>query len=335
MKKDLISIVVPIYNVEAFLPYSLERIINQTYNNIEIILVNDGSTDNSKIICQEYVKKDRRIKLINQENKGAATARNVGIQNATGEYIGFMDPDDTISLEFYECLYKLITETESDIAECATTQISQKDFFEGKYKFDSIDDLKYKTINRSEALHRIHNEEIYIVGKSLVVWNKIYKRELWNNVKFPDGKRYEDDATTYKIFNEINQLVTIEKILHNYVQRENSAMHQEFSKIRLEALDVFDEHIEFFGKFPDRYLFCKCLVRYLRIITTLLDEALNSNYKEKNEVKMILQNKLEEVYKLIEDEINELDLEQYKYVNKEKEIYYKKFYERLNKKIEK
>lgn len=329
MKKDLISIIVPIYNVEKFLPYSLERIINQTYNDIEIILINDGSTDNSKIICQEYEKKDKRIKLINQKNQGAAAARNTGIREATGKYIGFMDPDDTISLEFYECLYKLITETNSDIAECATIQISQKDFFETECKFDSIDDLKYKIVDRSGALHRIHNEDIYIVGKSLVVWNKIYRKELWNNVKFPEGKRYEDDATTYKIFNEVNQLVTTEKILHNYVQRENSAMHQEFSERRLEALNVFDEHIEFFGKLPDKYLFCKCLVRYLRIITTLLEEALNSNYKEKSKVKSILQNRLEEVYKLINTDINDLNSEQYKYINTNKEIYYKKFYERL------
>lgn len=326
MNKDLISIIIPIYNVEKFLPYSLERIINQSYNNIEIILVNDGSTDNSKIICQEYEKRDKRIKLINQKNQGAASARNTGIHNARGEYIGFMDPDDAISLQFYECLYKLIKDTNADITECATVQISESEFFNNKYKFDEIDDLEYETVNKKGALHRIHNEEIYIVGKSLVVWNKLYKKELWDKVRFPEGKRYEDDATTYKIFYQINKLVSTEKILHNYVQRENSAMHQEFSENRLEALDVFDEHVKFFSKLEDKYLFCKCLVRYLRIICTILEEVLNSSYKEKSKVKQKLQDKLQEIYKIVNMNINELKVDEYEYIRRNREIYYKEFY---------
>ena len=178
INKSLLSIIVPIYNVEHFLPYSIESIINQTYSNLEIILVNDGSTDKSKYICEIYQHKDKRIKLINQSNLGLSGARNTGIDNVTGDYIGFIDPDDVISLEFYECLYKLMVKTNSDIAECAYVKISEEELFNKKYKFDSMDNFSYITVDSEGALHRIHNEEKDIILKSVVVWNKLYKRDM-------------------------------------------------------------------------------------------------------------------------------------------------------------
>lgn len=326
MKNPLISVIVPIYNVEKFLPYSIESILNQTYSNLEIILVNDGSTDKSKYICEMYQSKDKRIKLINQKNQGVSVARNTGISNATGEYIGFVDSDDRVSVEFYECLYKLIKETDSDIAECASIQISEEDLFNHQYRFDSIENLSYITTDSIGALHRIHNEDRYIIGKSLVVWNKLYKRELFENIQFPVGKRYEDDFTTYKIFNKIDRLVSTEKVLYNYVQRKNSIMHQEFSLKRLDALEVFDEHVEFFRDFPDKYLFCKCLIRYLRILTTLLQELYKSDYEDKENIKILLKNKFEEIYSILDNNINNLNDKQYKFVYESKESYKEKFY---------
>ena len=219
MNEELISVIIPVYNVEKFLPYSLERVINQTYKNLEIILINDGSTDGSKAICEKYAKNDKRIKLLSQKNQGAAVARNTGLEVASGEYIGFVDSDDVISLEFYECLYKLLKETDSDISECASVQISDEDLFNKNYKFDNINNLEYITTDSLGALNRINSEDIYITGKSIVVWNKLYKKELFDDIRFPAGKKYEDDLTTYKLFNEIHKLVSTEKVLYNYVQR--------------------------------------------------------------------------------------------------------------------
>ena len=118
MNKPLISVVVPVYNVEQYLKKCLDSIIKQKYNNLEIIIVNDGSTDNSQKICQEYVKKDKRIKLITQKNQGLSAARNTGIDNAHGKYISFVDSDDYLDLEFINELYNTIIENKSDISAC-------------------------------------------------------------------------------------------------------------------------------------------------------------------------------------------------------------------------
>ena len=215
MDEELISVIVPVYNVEKFLRYSLESVINQSYKNLEIIIVNDGSTDESKNICKEYEEKDKRVKLINQKNQGLSAARNAGLNIATGKYVGFIDSDDIISLKFYECLYKLLKETNSDVSECASVQISDEDLFNGKTKFDDIDNMDFITTDSLGALNRINNEDTYIIGKSVVVWNKLYKMELFKDIRFPVGKRYEDDLTTYKLFNKIHKLVSTEKVLYN------------------------------------------------------------------------------------------------------------------------
>lgn len=314
MKEDLISIIMPIYNVDKYLPYSIEKIFNQTYTNLEIILVNDGSEDNSKKICERYEEQDERIKLINQPNQGLSVARNVGISNAKGKYISFIDADDIVSIEFCQVLYNLMIETKSDIAECAFRKIKEQDVFQNKDKFDNIDDLSYIIVDRLGAFHRIHNEKIDITINSSVVWNKLYKRDLFKNIRFPEGKRYEDDFTTYKVINQIHQLVSTEKVLYNYVQRENSIMHQPFSLKRLEALEVFDNHVKFFKTFPDKYLFSKCLLRYLRILVKVLEELCDSSYHEKENVKVILENKFKEINDLLTNTINQLDYEKMKYV---------------------
>ncbi len=331
MNNELISVIIPVYNVEKFLPYSLDRVINQTYKNLEIILINDGSTDNSKAICKQYEEKDNRIKLINQKNQGAAVARNTGLDNASGKYIGFVDSDDVISLEFYTGLYKLLKETDSDISECASVQISEDDLFNKNYKFDNIDNIDFITTNSLGALNRINSEEIYITGKSIVVWNKLYKRQLFNDIRFPIGKKYEDDLTTYKIFNKINKLASTEKVLYNYVQRKNSLMHKEFSMDRLEALEVFDNYEHFFKEYNNRYLYVKCLVRYLRILYTILEELYNSQYKEKEKVKNIIEKKFKEIYNKLENNLCDLKPNELDYVEKNKKLYSKKINDILNK----
>lgn len=330
MSEDLISVIIPIYNVEKFLKYSLESVINQTYKNLEIILINDGSTDASKEICKEYEQKDKRIKLINQDNKGISAARNIGLKVASGEYIGFLDADDVISAQFFECLYKLIKQTAADIAECAFIRISEKDLFDGKTIFDNIDNLNYITTNSFGALNRINNEETYIIGKSIVVWNKLYKKDLFNEIQFPVGKRYEDDFTTYKLFNKINKLVSTEKRLYNYVQRQGSIMNSEFSITRLEAIEVFENYEKFFQDYKDKYLYVKCLVRYVRMLYKILEELNSSKYEEKEKIRELLKNKFEIIYDKLQSNLDGLNEKELTYV-KENSIYYDKFYRELKK----
>ena len=328
MKKELISVIVPVYNVEEILPYSLQSIINQKFDNLEIIVINDGSTDGSQKICDEYAKKDRRIKVINQKNQGLSVARNVGIEEAKGEYIGFIDSDDIISNEFFEYLYTLIIDTKSDIAECGFSKIQEKDAIEGKYEFD--DNEKYIITDSLGALHRLHNEDVHTTVKSVVVWNKLYKKSLFNDIRFPKGKRYEDDFTTYKIFMKINKMISTERILYNYVQREKSIMHQKFSIKRLDALEVFDNYTEAFKNHENQYLFDKCVIRQLRVITTILRELYDSDYEDKTEIENILKKRFEENVKILEEHLENLDEEEKKFIVNSIKKYSKEFYETLH-----
>ena len=166
-----ISVIVPIYNAEAYLNRCLDSIINQTYSDLEIILINDGSTDNSLDICLEYASKDKRIVVYNQTNKGISKTRNKGIELATGDYIGFVDSDDIISPRMYETLYNLMTDEKCLIAGCQYTK------FTSSCKFK--EDKNYISYTKEEALKKNLNEEI-----SNFLWDKLIKEELykeWGN----------------------------------------------------------------------------------------------------------------------------------------------------------
>ena len=215
-QEDLISIIVPVYNTEKYLKKSIDSIINQTYKNIEIILVNDGSTDNSKKICEEYKKKDKRIRLINKENGGQGSAKNTGIQYATGNYIGFVDSDDYIDEDMYEVLYNLCIDNHAEISMIAFNKV--------------IDGKIMKTIN--------FNEEIMVLDKFNAMkellldreiksynWNKLYKKELFEEIKFSEELKYEDIEINAKLFTIINKLAYKKIPKYYYVQRNNSTVN--------------------------------------------------------------------------------------------------------------
>lgn len=210
MEKDKISIIVPIYNVDKYLRRYLDSIINQTYKNIEIILVNDGSKDNSLNICKEYQKKDQRIIIIDQKNAGLSMARNNGIEKATGDYISFVDSDDVISSNMCDYLIKSIKESNSDISLC---------LFKAFYK-DIVFDDEYKNISigKDEAI-----KELLIDRKILSHANdKLYKRELFNNIRFPKGKKYEDILVIYKLFLKADNISLVDTTLYGYFLRDDS-----------------------------------------------------------------------------------------------------------------
>ncbi len=209
--KDLLSIVVPVYNVEKFLERAVYSIINQTYKNLEIILVDDGSKDMSGILCDELAKKDNRIKVIHQENAGLSAARNVGIKNATGKYIGFVDSDDLIADNMYEVLYNGLIENNGQISICNYVPFSiGTPLFSGSYKTE--------VLSTDEALKEL------LIDKKIrsFAWNKLYDRELFEHVDFPVGKKYEDIATTYRLFLGTNKIIYIDANLYGYFIRQGS-----------------------------------------------------------------------------------------------------------------
>ena len=207
---DLISVVVPVYNVENYLERCLSSLINQTYRNLEIILINDGSTDNSLSVCQDYAKKDKRIKIYSQKNGGLSSARNKGISLASGKYIGFVDSDDVISLKMYENLYKAMIENNSEIGLCDFVCFSDKPLFDEVFtyeKMDRIKALKNLMIDRNITSHAV---------------DKLYLKSLFDNIKYPIGQKFEDISTTFKLFMKANNIVYVPHTLYGYYQRTGS-----------------------------------------------------------------------------------------------------------------
>ena len=171
MKNPLVSVIIPIYNVEKYINKTINSVINQTYKNLEIILVNDGATDNSLEICKKYNEIDSRIMIIEKENGGLSSARNAGLDVAKGEYISLIDGDDFIESHFIEYLLSLIIKSEADIAECYLEKIDEEKINNSRltYKNDEKDIL---VLNNLDALKRIHNDDFDICLRSVVVWNK-------------------------------------------------------------------------------------------------------------------------------------------------------------------
>lgn len=215
----LISIIVPVYNMEKYIDKCINSIINQTYKNIEIIIVDDGSTDKSSKIIDKYKKIDKRIKFYHKKNGGLADARNYGLEKATGEYIGFVDSDDYIENNMYEKLYNNLIKYKADISVVNYNLVYEKDF-NYKKNFKEISD-KLIILNKMETIKLLLDDNKF----GNYAWNKLYKRELFNNIKYPVGRKMEDLGTTYKIIEKCNRIVYDPIPLYNYLQRNNSIVN--------------------------------------------------------------------------------------------------------------
>lgn len=225
---SLISVIVPIYNVEKYLDRCVDSIINQTYKNLEIILVDDGSPDNCPKMCDDYAEKDSRIKVVHKENGGLSDARNVGMEVATGEYVSFIDSDDYVSLDFYETLLETIVDNDSDIVECGVVK-----FYENE-KFDKYnDDLKVTNYDTVDALDGLINENPF----KQHVWNKLYKSNIALDIPYAVGKLNEDEFWTYQIFGKAKKVTRINKTMYYYFQRGSSIMGNGYNIKRLDALE--------------------------------------------------------------------------------------------------
>ena len=224
----LISVIVPIYNVEKYLARCVDSIVNQTYKNLEIILVDDGSPDRCPQMCDDYAKKDSRIKVVHKKNGGLSDARNAGMAVATGEYISFIDSDDYVSDDFFECLLDIMNKENSDIAECSVVK-----FYEDN-RFDEFsDDLSVKTYDTQDAMSALIAENQFHQH----VWNKLYKTELVKDIPYAVGKLNEDEFWTYQVFGRANKVSKLNKTMYYYFQRNSSIMGVGYNIRRLDALE--------------------------------------------------------------------------------------------------
>lgn len=232
-----ISIIIPVYNVEEYLPRCIDSLRNQSFQNLEIILVDDGSPDNSGKICDEYALKDDRIKVIHKENGRAYDARNKGLDIATGDFIGFMDSDDFIHPEMYQSLYNLLTDYNTDIAQCSFTKVQSGEII------PPVPDNSPRVFSNEGALAQLYSD---VSIEFAVIWNKIYKKELVQNVRFKKAFIHDDEFFTYKLFYAATKVVAIDSEFYYYYQSPNSMIRSPFSARKMEYAEAMEERLTFF-----------------------------------------------------------------------------------------
>ena len=215
----LISVIIPIYNVRAYLEEALDSVLHQTYTDIEVILVDDGSIDGSGGICDEYARKDTRIKVIHQENKGLSAARNIGLDNMKGELCAFLDPDDAFHPDMLHKMLNAMQEYAVDVVECRyatydSTDIMNPDEIDKKAQHPIAKEGLYR---KREALH------MHIYGEIATnVWNKLYKSKMWKEIRFPEGQNYEDVDIILSLLIQADSLYMLDDVLVMYRNRPGS-----------------------------------------------------------------------------------------------------------------
>lgn len=248
---DLISIIIPVYNVEKYLEKCLDSVIHQSYENIEIILVNDGSTDTSGEICKKYSEKDKRIVLFNQENAGLSAARNTGIEICKGEYIAFVDSDDWVEKDYILKMYTECKNKNVDIVICGFNKVNENN----DLILDESSKLRKRTIDNKNKFDLLFNENNL---ETILAWNKLYKRKIFNTLRYPVGKIHEDEFVVYDVLNNVDgDIVVLNENLYNYLIR-NSSISNTISDKVLHSFEALKSRIDK-TTWSKRYnIFAKC-----------------------------------------------------------------------------
>ncbi len=235
VQDEMVSIVVPVYNVAEYVGSCINSLVVQTYTNIEIFLVDDGSTDASGDICKEWATRDSRIVYIKKENGGAASARNVALDRCKGQYITFVDSDDYVDDNYIEMLHAAIVTTGADISICGWK--NEKDFERVK-----PDIVKGQVVySKTEAMNKLLYQEEF----DTAMWAKLYKAQLFEKIRFPEGNIYEDIAVIYKIFDLVARVSYIDYAGYHYLLRESGTTLKKFSVKKMDLIDVAEEMEEY------------------------------------------------------------------------------------------
>ncbi len=262
-----ISVIVPVYKAEKYIRRCVESILNQTISDLELILVDDGSPDNSGSICDEYAEKDSRVKVIHKENGGAASARNAGIKNATGEYLGFCDADDCLDLNMYETLLNAMLDENLLLIDCNSKVYSSS----GELFYTEDNSHKLTFFTKEEALKRIFTRE-----GNVSLCTKLIKRELFSDISIEEGRRVEDFYTTFLLLLKVEEYVIYNYSFYNYHTNCSSVTHSASGDIYLDAIYFYNKSIEMLRVYDIRfeaeenYYLLKML--YLLFISSNMDE---------------------------------------------------------------
>lgn len=292
-----VSIIIPVYNVEKYLERCINSVSNQSYTDIEIILVDDGSTDNSGMICELHAKKDSRIKVIHKKNGGLSDARNAGVAIASGQWISFIDSDDWIEEYFLENLVKEAEKNQCEIVGCSYRKV--------------FEDSEYYSVDNRYNLRIYENDEIMsnLIDNKIqqVVWNKLYKRSLLEGIFFEKGKYHEDEFWSYQVLAKVSRYVEIDYVGYNYLQRANSIMGEQYSLKRLHAVEAKIQRQKFFEvNMPEMVSKGKINLMF----TCLYHGQLAVNHLNKEDEKQAIEylKKIVQVYVLKRNELEMLTL---------------------------
>ena len=241
----LISVIVPIYNVEQYLDACINSILSQTYQSLEIILVDDGSPDNCGAICDQYSVVDQRVKVIHKLNGGLSDARNAGLDIANGEFIAFVDSDDTIMPEMMEKLYQRVSKDQSDMALCGGKRVNQN----GEILSEFV--LPDNVLTGFDALKESYEKNGVLFT---IACNKLYKKYLFQNTRFPVGKYHEDEFITYQIIDKCSRISIVREPLYIYYQRDQSITQEAYSIKRLDGIEASYERFIYYKRKGRKYL---------------------------------------------------------------------------------
>lgn len=274
----LISIIVPVYNTAIYLPKCIESIQRQTLTDLEIVMIDDGSTDDSLVICKEYALHDNRIKIIHKENGGLSSARNVGLDCATAPFVGFVDSDDYIESTMYEHLYHALVKFKADVASCGVY-----DVFENSTKVRSW-------VDECFVISAVQECKRALGGKHdlTIMPNKLFKKELFSQIRFPEGKITEDDFIFTRLLLQAKQVAVLTKPYYYYIHRSNSITTAKFSIKDLDPIEAYDLNYELIkDSYPELLAameFRKCWARFYA-----LDKLyLSSSEKKYSDIEKLL-----------------------------------------------
>lgn len=282
-----VSVIVPVYNVENYLEKCVNSIINQTERDIQIILVDDGSTDKSPQICDELSLKDDRIVVFHKKNGGLSSARNKGLENAKADYVCFIDSDDIIAPYYVEHLLSLIEKYDCDVAVGKFETFTDKD-----PSFDNIDN-DVEIVEGKNAINKLFGKS-YVTAT--IACNKVYKKSLFDDIKFPEGKINEDEATAYRIFYKTERVAFSNSVVYGYYMRDNSITKSKFSKRNFDFLEIAWERCMFFKeRGEERYyyvflkIYCWTLLEFAKKTKKILrdkktSKALKKEFKKKSKL---------------------------------------------------
>lgn len=274
-RKSLISVIIPVYNQEKYLARCINSVIEQTYRDLEIILVNDGSTDGSLSICQSYQKEDNRIVIIDKENGGLSSARNSGLDKAQGSYISFIDSDDFVSRDYIKILYESACKYGADLVQCRMIQGEDSVFPKLENRGEE------RIFEGKEFLRHYYDKSLPGLGGVCVIF--LYKKELFKNIRFPEGKIHEDVAVLYKIAYAACKTVYINQCLYYYYINMNSITKGKFTLKRLDWVEIHKEKLEFLKNHGEIELHNRALQEYEAVclkLYYLVKKNLPENKKE-------------------------------------------------------